>query len=121
MYHLEGFQVITANLIGDIAGAASGAFVNDIYYPVGIGALAVDERKGYGEATARGITEEVVISYARAAIGEPPAFHMVEGNPLAEGALAAPLHIGFIIFKRHFPMPSFLVSLSLKSRVYRDS
>jgi hypothetical protein len=101
VYHLQWFQVITANLIGDVTGTAGHALINDILHPVGIGALAVDEREGNGKTTAGGVTEEVIISYTRAALGKSPALDVVKRNPLAIGALAASLHISFIFFKRH--------------------
>jgi hypothetical protein len=98
MHHLQGFQVVAANFIGDIAGPAGCALINDIQNPVGISTLAVQERQGNREAATCGVTVKIVISYTGAAFSEPPAFYLVKRNPFAVGALAAPLHIGFIVF-----------------------
>jgi hypothetical protein len=98
MYHLQGFQVIAANLVGNIAGAAGGAFIHDVHHPVSIGALAVEEGQGHGEPAARGVTQEIIIGDAGAAFGKPPALDMVKRNPFTVGALTASLHIGFIVF-----------------------
>jgi hypothetical protein len=98
VHHLQRFQVIAANLIGYITGAAETAFKNDVLYFLGVFALLIYKRKRHREPTARRVCIEIVIGYAGAALGEPAALYLVKRNKLAVRALAASFHIGSKIF-----------------------
>jgi len=98
VHHLQGLQIIPADLVGDITGAAKHAFVHDIQNPIRVTTAPIQQGKGHGESSPGRVTVEIVIGNAWAAFGKSGAFDMIERHPFAVRTLAASFHIRFVIF-----------------------
>jgi hypothetical protein len=117
--HSQWFQVISAYLAGNIAGATSLTAISNINHLICILTLVTQKRPRNLIPASGRVAEKIMIGNARATTDESFTFYMVKGDKRAKAAGTASFHFSDIIMYRHIPYSLLLLNKPLKAEFAR--